>query len=141
MTALVASGLVVFVCEHGSGKSLIASEWFNRLAGERGLVVRAAARGLSPEPAPARIAEQLRADGFDVDGFQPSALIPADLAGAPRVVMIGAEPPAWASAAEVPVERWDGIPPASQGYAASRDAMLERIATLLDSLAGRVSIP
>jgi hypothetical protein len=39
------------------------------------------------------------------------------------------------------VERWDGIPPASQGYAASRDAMLERIATLLDSLAGRVSIP
>ena len=30
---------VVFVCEHGNVKSLIAREWFNRLAAERGLDV------------------------------------------------------------------------------------------------------
>ena len=33
---------VVFVCEHGNAKSLIASEWFNRLARARGLKARAA---------------------------------------------------------------------------------------------------
>jgi arsenate reductase len=135
------AGQVVFVCEHGSGKSLIASEWFNRLAGARGLAVRAVCRGLSPEPAPARIAEGLRGDGFDVGLFHASALAPADLAGAARLVMIGTEPPPWAAAETIAVERWDGIPPASLDFVASRDAMLERIPKLLDSLGGEGPTP
>ncbi|SRR6266404_3655563 len=36
---------VVFVCEHGSVKSLIAMEYFNRSVQERGLAYRAVARG------------------------------------------------------------------------------------------------
>ena len=32
---------VVFVCEHGAAKSLIAAAYFNKLAGERGLSARA----------------------------------------------------------------------------------------------------
>ncbi len=132
-----ASGPVVFVCEHGNVKSLIASEWFNRLAAERGSKVRAVSRGLSPEPAvPAPIAERLRGDGFDVGRFRPRALAPSDLAGATRLVMIGAEAPAWAAPTKVPVDRWDGIPPASEGYEASRDALRERIAALIVSLEG-----
>jgi protein-tyrosine-phosphatase len=125
---------VVFVCEHGSGKSLIASQWFNRLARERGLAVQAVPRGLAPEAAPPRIAAQLTRDGFDVAGFQPRELAPADLAGASRLVMIGSDPPAWTASAGVAVDRWTGIPPASESYEASRDAMLQRIAALLDSL-------
>jgi protein-tyrosine-phosphatase len=135
-----APGQVVFVCEHGSVKSLIAAEWFNRLAAERGLAVRAASRGLAPDPAvPASIAEKLRGDGFEVAAFRPRALAPSDLDGAARLVMIGAPLPAWASGAAVATERWDGIPPASQGYAASRDALRERIATLLHALAGKAT--
>src|SRR5262245_16680464 len=130
------SGPVVFVCEHGNVKSLIAREWFNRLAAERGLRLRAVSRGLSPEASvPPAIAERLRGDGFDVGGFEPRALGPGDVVRAARLVMIGAEPPPWTASADVPVERWDGIPPASERYEASRDALRERIAALVDSLA------
>src|SRR5215468_10992232 len=40
---------VVFICEHGAAKSVIASEYFNKLAAERGLAVRAIARGAVPQ--------------------------------------------------------------------------------------------
>jgi len=129
-------GPVVFVCEHGNVKSLIAREWFNRLAAERGLDTRALSRGLSPEPAvPPAIGQRLQEDGFDVRGFRPQALAPADVAAASRLVMIGAEPPPWTAGSAVPVDRWDGIRPASERYEASRDALRERIATLVESLA------
>jgi protein-tyrosine-phosphatase len=130
------SGPVVFVCEHGNVKSLIAREWFNRLAAERGLEVRAVSRGLAPEASvPPAIAERLRGDGFDVRGFEPRALEPADVVRAARLVVIGAEAPPWASGPDVAVERWEGIPPASDRYEASRDALREKIAALVESLA------
>jgi hypothetical protein len=31
---------VVFVCEHGAGRSVIAAAWFNKLAGEKQLPYR-----------------------------------------------------------------------------------------------------
>src|SRR5262249_61809100 len=81
-------GPVVFVCEHGNVKSLIAREWFNRLAAERGLPVRAVSRGLSPEASvPPAIAERLRRDGFDVSGFETRALEPRDVVHAARLGM------------------------------------------------------
>jgi protein-tyrosine-phosphatase len=127
-------GRVVFVCEHGNVKSLIASEWFNRIAAERGLAVRAVSRGLTPgTDVPAPIAERLRRDGFDVQGFRPRAFALSDLEGA-RLVMIGAEPPAWAARSSVALDRWHGIPPASESYEASRDAMRQRIEALVDAL-------
>jgi protein-tyrosine-phosphatase len=133
-------GPVVFVCEHGNVKSLIAREWFNRLAAERGLELRAVSRGLSPEASvPPAIAERLRGDGFDVSGFAPRALEPADVARAARLVVIGAEPPPWASLPGLAVERWDGIPPASERYEASRDALRQGIAVLVESLARAAS--
>lgn len=137
----VGSGGIVFMCEHGNVKSLIASEWFNHLAAERGLTVRAVSRGLSPEVVvPARIAEHLRGDGFDVRSFRPRALARVDLVGAARLVVIGSQPPSWVSAEPVAVERWDGIPPASESYDASRAALRDRIVVLLESLGPR-SVP
>jgi arsenate reductase (thioredoxin) len=127
---------VVFVCEHGNVKSLIASEWFNRVAAERGARARAVSRGLTPEaPVPPAIVDKLRGDGFDVSRFEPRPFSPADLHGAARVILIGAEPPAWAARPELPLEKWEGIPPASERYQASRDAMRARIEALLEDLA------
>ena len=40
---------VLFVCLHGSAKSLIALEHFRRLAAERGIAVEAAAAGTAPD--------------------------------------------------------------------------------------------
>jgi arsenate reductase (thioredoxin) len=136
--AALGGAVVVFVCQHGNVKSLIAAEWFNRLAAERGVSMRAVSRGLTPEnPVPPPIAEALRRDGLDVAGFQARALAPADLAPARRVVLIGVEAPSWLDRRPGLVEAWDGIPAASESYAASRDALRARIAALLDAFASR----
>lgn len=128
-------GRVVFVCEHGSVKSLIAAEWFNRLARERDLDVLGVSRGVEPDPGvPAGVAENLRRDGFDVSGRAPVRLARADVAGAAVVVAIGASSPLLEGLALAP-ERWDDIPPASKDYAASRDAMRRRIEALVERLA------
>jgi arsenate reductase (thioredoxin) len=129
---------VVFVCEHGNVKSLIAREWFNRLAASRGLAVLSISRGLRPEAGvPPSIAASLQGDGFDVRSFEARALVAADLDHASQVVLIGAEPPVWLGRTRVPVERWEGIPAASESYRSSRDALRSRIEALLDVLAGR----
>src|SRR5262245_51686300 len=73
---------VVFVCAHGNVKSLIATEWLNRVAAERGIAAHAVARGLAPEnPVPPAITERLRRDGIDVTGYESRALAPPDLEG------------------------------------------------------------
>jgi len=129
------AGTIVFVCEHGTVKSLIAREWFNRLAAERGLAIRAVSRGLTPDASvPAAIADALRSDGFDASGFEPLAFSAADATGAVRVVGIGVDLSAAAQRGGAPWEAWEGIPPASERYAASRDALRGRIETLLETL-------
>ena len=40
---------IVFVCEHGAAKSLIAAAYFNMLAAGRGLPARATFRGVDPQ--------------------------------------------------------------------------------------------
>jgi arsenate reductase (thioredoxin) len=133
-------GPVVFICEHGSAKSLIAREWFNRLASERGLSVRAVSLGVTPDPAvPRPIADELQKDGFDVRAFVPSRADAAALEGASGIIAIGFEPGALPVPSGVVAEAWDDIPPASQGYAGTRDALKARIEALLarEEAAGR----
>jgi hypothetical protein len=50
-TGLVPTKTVLFVCEHGAAKSVLATAEFNRLAEQRGLPWRAAARGTNPDSA------------------------------------------------------------------------------------------
>ena len=72
---------VVFVCEHGAAKSILAATYFNQLAERSGLPVRAVARGTAPE------AEVPRAvvEGLKRDGFAPCTLIPAAPSGTTNV--------------------------------------------------------
>lgn len=127
---------VVFVCEHGSVKSLIAMAWFDRLAEQRGLKLRARSRGMTPDASvPPAIVESLRRDGFDVSAFGPRALSRDDLTGAARVVAIGVDVAPVTGDAAVAVERWDAIPPATEGYEQARDALKAEVETLLRTLA------
>ena len=71
---------VVFVCEHGSVKSLIGMVYFNRSAQERGLPYRAVARGTAPEPnVPGPVRDGLHAAGFDVSDFVPQLFKASDV--------------------------------------------------------------
>ena len=124
---------IVFVCEHGAAKSVVAAAHFNRLAGGRGLRLRAVARGTNPdaEIAP-NAARGLRADGLEDGEWSPEKLTQADAAGAARVVTFCELPEGYVTAA--PVERWDEVPPVSEGYANARDAMVEHIHRFLNRL-------
>jgi len=129
------SGTVVFVCAHGNVKSMIASQWFNRLAGEQGVAVRSVSRGVTPEnPVPAPIAGRMRQDGFDLAAFEARALVPADAEAASRIVLIGVDAPSWVEGSGRPVERWDDIPPTSEGFEGTRDALRARVESLLGML-------
>jgi hypothetical protein len=48
-TDAAAAARVIFVCEHGAAKSVIATAYFNKMAAERGLPDRATSRGANPQ--------------------------------------------------------------------------------------------
>jgi arsenate reductase (thioredoxin) len=124
---------VLFVCEHGSAKSVVAAAHFNRIAAARGLPFRAISRGTVPdvEMAPAA-AEGLRGDGLKPDDPTPRKLEQRHLDAAVRVITFCALPPELQ--ARPPIDPWE-VPPVSTEYAASREAMLVRIEQLLHELA------
>jgi arsenate reductase len=131
-TALMAEPqTVVFVCEHGAAKSVIAAALFERLAAELGTPVRALARGTEPQPrVSVTAAAGLLAEGIDVRGWQPRPVTPADLASASRIVSFG--PDLRLVTADPRVEHWHDIAPVSEGFEATRAAILARLPTLLD---------
>jgi arsenate reductase (thioredoxin) len=124
---------IVFVCEHGSAKSVVAAAHFNRLAGERGLAIRAVSRGTDPDAEIAPNAEAgLRADGLAAVGWSPAKLTEIDVAGATCVVTFCEPPPDCVAAARI--ERWEGVPPVSEDYEKARDEIVERLRRLLNDL-------
>jgi protein-tyrosine-phosphatase len=127
---------VLFVCQHGNVKSLMAASYFNRLAAERGLPYRASARGSAVEApeVPTGIAAKLKAEGFDVSTFRAEPVSRADVTHAERVVLIETSLPDVAAAASSKVERWDDVPAASVDYPAASQALQARIERLLDQL-------
>jgi arsenate reductase (thioredoxin) len=127
------SNTVLFVCEHGSAKSVVAAAHFNRLAAEKGLPYHAVSRGTVPDAEMAPPAVQgLRGDGLQPGDPAPVQLRQSDLDGAARVVTFCEIPGDLKPA--TPIERWE-VPPVSTEYAASRDAMLARIEQMLRELA------
>lgn len=124
---------ILFVCLHGSAKSVIAASYCERLAAGRGLHVRAESAGVEPDAAiPAHVVNGLGADGFDVSASRPRAAGAAGLAGVARVVAFGCEPPP--VPAGVPVERWDDVPAVSEDFSRTRDAIVARLQRLLGDL-------
>ena len=124
---------VVFVCEHGSAKSVVAAAHFNRLAKERKLKLRAISRGTNPdEQLPINTINRLKTDGLKPDEDKPKKLAKADVDGAVRVVAICQIPETYASSTRV--EQWDDVPPMSEDYNKFRDTIVERMKRLLDEL-------
>ncbi len=123
--------VVVFVCEHGAAKSVLAAAYCNRLAKEMGLNLRATARGTNPdgELSP-QVIKGLSADGLTPTESIPQKLTEVDIQSVQRVVTFGELPIEYHGQAIV--ERWDDIPPVSESYEQARDAILARIRQMLD---------
>jgi arsenate reductase len=105
---------IAFVCLHGSAKSVIAAEYLNRRAAEKGLALRATASGMEPDPdIPPHVVEGLHEKGYEVAGRVPAAATQASLQGAHRVITFGCEVEGPAAA---PVESWADCPAVSDGF-------------------------
>lgn len=127
---------VLFVCEHGNVKSLMAASYFNQLAASRGLRLRAVSRGSAPDSntVPAPIVAGLRTDGVDVSDFRPAAVSEADVAASARIVAISTALPSDVDAPAAKVERWDDVPAASVNYWAARNSLKAHVEQLLERM-------
>jgi hypothetical protein len=129
------SQAVVFVCEHGTVKSVIALAYFRQLARERHLNIRAISRGTAPDSAvPARVREGLRLDGLLLGPFQPAPFTLADLASAITVISFDQPTVAELVGGRVPIAQWNGLPAVSEDYGIARDSIRHRVSRLVDSL-------
>ncbi len=125
---------VLFVCLHGSAKSLIALEHFRRLARQRGIDAQADGAGIEPDAEiPPRVVQGLLGEGIDVRGRRPRQVTRADLERASRVVTFGCELGALESSV-LARDRWDDVPAVSEGYKPARDVIVGRLPGLLDEL-------
>lgn len=125
---------VLFVCEHGAAKSVVAAAHFNRLAAQRGLPFRAISRGTAPDPGvPGPIASGLATEKLSLPGgFKPTAVDPTDVAGASKVVTFDVtltvkEPSR--------LSRWDKMPAFSDGYGPASAAIAAKVEALVNELA------
>jgi len=124
---------VVFVCEHGAAKSVVATAYFNKLAAERGLPYRATFRGTTPQDdLSVRAVAGLKADGVAVPDGKPAAISETDVAGATHIFAIGCTLPEKAQRSGKAAD-WSDVPD-DQGYGPMRDAIVRHVRELLDRL-------
>lgn len=128
---------VVFVCEHGSAKSVIAAAHFARLAAASGLHVHAISRGTDPDAEfPPNVLNGLARDRFRPLDQGPKLLGAEELANAGQVVTFCALPDAYLHRG--PIERWEDVPAVSDNYDAARSEIVRRVGKLIERLGSRV---
>jgi arsenate reductase (thioredoxin) len=132
-TASSADPTVVFVCEHGAAKSVIATAYFNKIAAERGLKARATYRGVNPQADLSVSAMKgLKEDGLSVDEHKPSPISQGDVDQATVIFAIGCTLPSNAVASGK-AGSWDDVPE-DRGYGPTRDAIKRHVEELVDTL-------
>ena len=127
---------VVFVCEHGAAKSVVATAYFNKIAAERGLPYRATFRGTSPQADLSVSAlKGLREDGVEIPVGKPAAISAEDVGAATHIFAIGCTLPAQAQTSGKASD-WSDVPD-DKGYAPMRDAIRRHVELLLGELTKR----
>jgi hypothetical protein len=126
---------IVFVCEHGAAKSVIAAKELEKLARERGISIQTVSRGATPDAdIPLYVRTGLKADGIEIGTMKPVQVKPEDLRDAARVISFGPDLSAIAGQT-LRVDDWGATPDVSRDFPAARNFIVKRLETLLDELA------
>jgi len=128
---------ILFVCEHGNVKSLMAASYFNQHIREFNLPYRAVARGSAPDSTtvPAAIVQGLEHDGINVSAFQPTKVSASDIASPVRIILIGTSLPAnLPVTSKARIEQWNDVPPASVDFEAARESLRKHVRELIAQL-------
>ncbi|MBI3160921.1 MAG: hypothetical protein HYZ23_00345 [Chloroflexi bacterium] len=122
---------IVFVCEHGAAKSILAAAYFNKFARERSLDIHAIARGTNPDDElAASTINGLMDDGLKAEEEKPILLSQKDVEGAQAIVSFCDLPNEYNDVASI--ETWADVPPVSADYEKSRDMIVERLRQFMD---------
>ncbi len=120
--------VIIFVCEHGAAKSIIAAAYFNQLANQRGLNLGAIARGTNPDSElSAKTVEGLQRDGLIPTESAPQKLTLADVESAQQMISFCELPEEFLD--KVTYENWSDIPPVSENYEKARDMIVAKVKT------------
>jgi arsenate reductase (thioredoxin) len=128
---------VAFVYLHGSAKSLIAAEYFNRIANERKLPLRATTSGPEPDnEVPENVVAGLGSRGIDVGQYRPTLIAADQLADADLIVSFACDGgPRLASSK--PEERWDECPAVAADFDIAWTFITGRVEHLIARLAAQ----
>jgi arsenate reductase (thioredoxin) len=133
-TAMAQEKKIIFVCEHGAAKSVIAASYFNKMAKERNLKYTAECRGISPDSVISPGArEGLTKDNMFDPARKPQKLQSSDTANVERVILFTALTPTELGTG-IKTENWSAIQNVNADYEKRRDAIVKKINELLDSL-------
>lgn len=126
---------VVFVCEHGSAKSVIAAEYLNRISTSQNMQWNVESRGIKPESfLQSSTKDGLERDGFKLDKFKIKGLTQKDLKAGNILVTIGCDLPDTLDTSGIQLIQWNDIPSVSKDYTVARDKILQRVDALLSIL-------
>jgi protein-tyrosine-phosphatase len=125
--------IIIFVCEHGAAKSIIAAAYFNQLAHQKSLHFKAVARGTNPDPELSlQTIQGLSKDGLISAESIPQQLLSDDIQSVERIISFCELPVEYREKAIV--EDWNDVPPVSEDYDKARDAILEHIRDLINNI-------
>ena len=124
---------IVFVCEHGSAKSIIAVSYFNKIAKERNLSWEAVSRGTTPDAEiSAKTKQLLTDDHISVPPVKPQAITQKDIDDANQVILFFPLPENIKQRDNV--DYWPGIDAVNGDFQKLRDDIVAKLLPLIDSL-------
>jgi arsenate reductase len=124
---------VIFVCEHGAAKSVIAASYFNKMAKERNLDYVAECRGTFPDSVVSPgIKDGLTKDKVFDPNTKPQQLLISDTTNVERIILFTTLPPELKT--NIETENWSNIENVDADYEKRRNAITKKITELLDSL-------
>jgi arsenate reductase (thioredoxin) len=118
---------VLFLCQYGGAKSVLAASYFNSHDLPFHAVAAAAEEPYDSVPAP--VVELLAQDGVDVRDFKPRRVESDDVQSAARVISIDCD-----FAGER--ERWDDVPKVSEDLEGAAEAIRRHVDALVKELRG-----
>jgi arsenate reductase (thioredoxin) len=124
---------IIFVCEHGAAKSVIAAAYFNKLARERNLEYEAVCRGNVPDADVSPSAKEgLMMDKLFDKVTPPTKLAISDTVNAERIVLFTKLPTDFKTS--IKTEDWSNLKDVDGDYQHRRDAIIKSINSLIDTL-------
>jgi arsenate reductase (thioredoxin) len=125
---------ILFICEHGAGRSAIAATYFNKIAESRSLHYQAIFRGVEPQEALGISTKNgLIKDSIDITNLIPTRLVKKDIHNAFKIITLDCTLPDTLNKVDM---KWTGIQ-MNGNYLVSKKQIILKVDSLIAILPHR----